>query len=192
MTALLLIDLQNDFFSGGPLAVPEAEKILPHINALIKKPWDLIVATQDWHPSGHSSFASTEGKEPFTECGGKTLWPDHCVIGSKGAEFHPGWNSQSVQFVVKKGTNPRYDSYSAFFDEGGSATGLHSFLKAHDIDALYVAGLATDYCVKFTVLDALALGYKVYVDRLGCQAVNLNPKDGDLAFDEMKKQGALL
>lgn len=190
MTALLLIDLQNDFFSSGALPVPGAERILPKINALIEKPWDLIVASQDWHPKGHSSFASTHGKPPFSEYHGKTLWPDHCVIDSEGANFHSGWKHQVVHYIVKKGADPRFDSYSAFFDEGGKATGLHSFLKAHGVDALHVAGVATDYCVKYTVLDGLSLGYKIYVDVEACAGID--PEGERRALEEMQAKGALL
>ncbi|RJT26958.1 bifunctional nicotinamidase/pyrazinamidase [Buttiauxella izardii] len=198
--ALLLVDLQNDFCAGGALAVQEGDSTIDVANALIsycKAKGDAVVATQDWHPSNHGSFASVQGTEPFSQ--GKldglrqTWWPDHCVQNSEGAQLHPLLNTPEIDAVIQKGENPLIDSYSAFFDNGHrQKTQLDDWLYRNEIKQLVVMGLATDYCVKFTVLDALSLGYEVTVVTDGCRAVNLHPQDGLRAFQDMSAAGATL
>jgi len=198
--ALLLVDLQNDFCAGGALAVQEGDSTIDVANALIsycKAKGDAVVATQDWHPSNHGSFASVQGNAPFSQ--GKldglrqTWWPDHCVQSSEGAQLHPLLNTPELDAVIQKGENPLIDSYSAFFDNGHrQKTQLDDWLYRNEIKQLVVMGLATDYCVKFTVLDALSLGYEVTVVTDGCRAVNLHPQDGLRAFQDMSAAGATL
>lgn len=193
--ALILVDLQNDFFPGGALAVKDGDQVLPAINALLNMPFDLIIATKDYHPPLHVSFASTHGKKVGDIIANaettQILWPNHCIQGSKGSEFAPGWDASNVHQVVHKGTNIGVDSYSTFFDNGHKQeTGLNQLLKEQGIDTIFIAGLATDYCVKYSVLDARDLGYKVYVVKEGCRPVNLNPDDGENALQEMRENGA--
>lgn len=157
----------------------------------------LVIASQDWHPANHGSFASQHQVEPYTrgQLDGlaQTFWPDHCVQHTEGAALHPLLNQQAIGEVFYKGENPQVDSYSAFFDNGRrQQTGLDAWLKAHDVSELIVMGLATDYCVKFTVLDALQLGYSVNVITDGCRGVNLQPQDSSQAFMEMAAAGATL
>ena len=191
--ALLIIDVQNDFCPGGSLAVPEGDQIIPGINELMSK-FDLVIASQDWHPVNHGSFASNHDKAPgeLIELNGlqQVLWPDHCVQGSQGAEFHKELCLDSVDAVFTKGENPLIDSYSAFFDNGHlNETGLNDYLQKNKVNELYICGLATDYCVKFTALDALNLGYKTYlVDNL-CRGVELQKGDIKAAIKEMKSAG---
>ena len=168
MTALLLIDFQLDFLTGGSLAVPEGEAILPLLNDLQPR-FDLVVATQDWHPAGHRSFASTHaGRAAFEDIIWRglpqRLWPDHCVQGTPGAALHPGLNLDRVEAIFRKGTDPELDSYSAFFDNGHRrATGLSAYLRARGITEVFVVGLASDYCVYFTAQDARSEGFAVTV-----------------------------
>ncbi|WOZ75610.1 bifunctional nicotinamidase/pyrazinamidase [Kosakonia sacchari] len=198
--ALLLVDIQNDFCAGGALAVEEGDSTVDIANAMMtwcKTRGDAIVASQDWHPAGHSSFASQHHVAPFTagELAGlaQTFWPDHCVQNSEGAALHPLLNQNAIDAVFYKGENPLIDSYSAFFDNGHrQETALHTWLQQHGIRELVILGLATDYCVKFTVLDALQLGYQVNVITDGCRGVNLNPQDSTQAFMEMSAAGATL
>lgn len=198
--ALLLVDLQNDFCAGGTLAVPEGDSTIDIANELIAQfasRGDAIVASQDWHPANHGSFASVQGTAPYTtgELDGlaQTWWPDHCVQGSEGAQLHPLLNAQEIDAVFHKGENPIVDSYSAFFDNGHRQnTGLDAWLRKREISELIVLGLATDYCVKFTVLDALNLGYQVTVIAEGCRGVNLHPQDSLMAFQDMSAAGALI
>jgi len=195
VNALLLVDLQNDFFPGGSLGIKEGGAIIPYVNRLLEKDWDLVVASKDLHPEDHESFASNHGKEvgEVIDLHGleQRLWPDHCVEGSKGAEFHPGWDTSKVDEVVYKGTNPHVDSYSAFFDNGKkNATGLDDILQENGIKKIYCAGLATDYCVKYTVKHALELGYEVYVIEEACKGVNIKPDDSKEALSEMFEEGA--
>lgn len=195
MKALILIDLQNDFLPNGSLAVSNSDEILPIINNLQLK-FDHIIATRDWHPANHKSFASNHnGKQPgeVVELQGlsQVLWPDHCVQGSPGAEITSKINQELIDYTVYKGTNSEIDSYSAFYDNGKlKQTELDSYLKRNEITTIYVAGLTTDYCVYFTVLDGLSLGYSVYVVEDACRAVNLNPEDADKALKDMKEKGA--
>lgn len=196
--ALLLIDLQNDFCAGGALAVPHADDTIVVANQLIN--WfstrkEMILASQDWHPAQHGSFANQQGCAPFTTGTlnglAQTWWPDHCVQHSHGASLHPQLAQQAIDKVFYKGEDATTDSYSAFFDNGHHRqTGLDRWLKQHDICVLVIIGLATDYCVKFTVLDALQLGYKVTIIPDGCRGVELNPGDSERAFQNMRAAGA--
>ncbi|MBF0597507.1 bifunctional nicotinamidase/pyrazinamidase [Faecalibacter rhinopitheci] len=164
MKALIIVDMQNDFMPGGALAVPEGDLIIERINELQNK-FELIVATQDWHPANHKSFASQhEGKNPFDviELNGlqQTLWPNHCIQGTKGADFHKDLNTIKVEAIFRKGMNRDIDSYSGFFDNGRKkSTGLNGFLKERNVTSLFICGLASDYCVYYTAMDALSLGY---------------------------------
>ena len=168
MNALLLIDIQNDFMPGGRLAVPAGDAIIPVVNAL-QPQFDLIVASQDWHPAGHRSFASSHpGHAPFTEIEWQglpqMLWPDHCVQATPGAELHPALDTRRVEAIFRKGTDPDIDSYSAFFDNGHrKATGLAAYLRGRGVTRVYLAGLAADYCVYFTAKDALAAGFEAVI-----------------------------
>lgn len=198
--ALLLVDLQNDFCAGGALAVPEGDSTVDVANRLIA--WcqargEAAIASQDWHPANHGSFASQHQVEPYSQGQldglAQTFWPDHCVQNTEGAALHPLLNQKAIATVFYKGENPQVDSYSAFFDNGRrQKTALDDWLKAHSITELIVMGLATDYCVKFTVQDALQLGYRVNVITDGCRGVNLQSQDSSYAFMEMAAQGATL
>lgn len=198
--ALLLIDLQNDFCPGGALPVNEGDKVIEIANRAIEACLTAnipIIASQDWHPSDHGSFAvnanANVGEIGVLDGLPQRWWPVHCVQEQAGAQFHPALNQQAIQWVVQKGTQPNIDSYSAFFDNGHRAeTALHDWLKARNITHLIVMGLATDYCVKFTVLDALSLGYHVEVLLEGCRGVNIDSGDSDNALLEMKQRGAHL
>ena len=197
MRTLLLIDLQNDFCPGGALAVEEGNLLIPIANALMPH-FDLVLATQDWHPATHGSFAANH---PWRKPGqvidlhglSQVLWPIHCVQESFGAEFVPTLNTAGIHKVFVKGTDPEIDSYSGFFDNGHrKATGLGDYLKAQGVDELYVMGIATDYCVKFTVLDALELGFKVNLIQDACRGVNLQAGDVEQALLDMQSAGANL
>lgn len=197
MKALLLIDIQNDFMPGGSLAVADGDAVIPVVNSLMPQ-FDLVVATQDWHPADHGSFAANHpGKAVFeqTELGGlpQTLWPVHCVQNTGGALFAPGLDTRRIHRVFTKGMNPQIDSYSGLYDNGHKAsTGLGEWLKAQGVSELHVAGVATDYCVKFTVLDALADGFKVRLLTAACRGVNLQPGDVDKAVEEIRAQGCII
>lgn len=183
--ALLLIDIQNDFVPGGSLAVPNGQEVVPVANRLIDhftRNGDLIVATQDWHPPNHSSFISQN------PTGG--IWPDHCVQNTHGAEFVAGLNLGAIQTVVRKGTDPAIDSYSGFFDnDHRKQTELADVLRRAGVDTLHILGLATDYCVKFTALDARQLGFKTYLIRDGCRGINIQANDEEESFAEMRRAG---
>jgi nicotinamidase/pyrazinamidase len=197
MNALILVDIQNDFVPGGALAVPEGDRIVPVVNRLQPR-FDLVVATQDWHPAGHGSFAANHpGRRPgeIIDLNGlsQMLWPTHCVQGTAGAEFVPGLDQKKRDRVFVKGTAPEVDSYSGFFDNGHrQETGLGDYLRERDVTEVYVAGLATDYCVKFTALDALQLGFKTYLISDACRGVNIQPGDVELAIEEMRAAGATI
>jgi len=184
--ALIVIDLQNDFCPGGALAVTGGDEIVAGINALMAE-FAIVILTQDWHPAGHSSFASSHGnKAPFemTEMpyGPQVLWPDHCIQGTPGAEFHQGLTTTRADAIIRKGMNPAIDSYSAFFEnDHKTPTGLDGYLRTRGIDALTLVGLATDFCVNFSAVDAARLGYSVSVRRDLCRAIDL---DGSLAAAE--------
>lgn len=195
MDALIIVDLQNDFLPNGALAVKDGLEIIPVINRLLQGPFDLKVATKDWHPSDHGSFASVHGKLPgehvVLQGIDQILWPAHCVQGTQGADFSPALEESLIQKVIYKGTDKNIDSYSTFFDnEHLKSTGLGEFLEERKIRNVYVAGLATDYCVKYSVLDALRLGYNVYVIADACKGVNLMSEDSKIAFEEMRSAGA--
>lgn len=194
--AIIIVDVQNDFCPGGALAVPNGDEVVAVINKHLEDArYDVVVATQDWHPAGHQSFASSHpGKAPYDviDLHGlpQVLWPDHCVQKSMGAEFHKGLHLGGVERIFRKGADPKVDSYSGFFDNGGhNPTGLNAYLKERGVTEVAVVGLATDYCVKATALDALRLGYKTSVIKDACRAVNINPDDGEKAFKEMYDRG---
>jgi len=197
MKTLLLIDIQNDFMPGGALAVSGGDEIIPIVNGLLPG-FDLIVATQDWHPAGHGSFAANHpGKHPFEQIDldglPQTLWPVHCVQNTGGALFASGLDTRRIVRVFTKGMNPRIDSYSGFFDNGHRAsTGMGEWLKAQGVHELHIAGVATDYCVKFTVLDALKAGFRVNLITSACRGVNLQPGDVDRVLVEMQAAGAVI
>jgi nicotinamidase/pyrazinamidase len=197
MNALILVDIQNDFVPGGALAVPEGDAIVPLVNRL-QPCFDLVVATQDWHPANHGSFASSHpGCRPgeVIDLQGlpQILWPVHCVQGTPGADFVPGLNCERWDRVFTKGTDPAIDSYSGFFDNGRrQPTGLGDYLREKGVTDVYVVGLATDYCVKFTALDALQLGFRVYLIEDACRGVNLQPGDVDRAVAGMRGAGVAI
>lgn len=190
MKTLVLVDIQYDFLPGGALAVPHGDEVVAVANRLIPC-FPLIVATQDWHPADHGSFAANHpGRKPgeVIELGGlpQVLWPPHCVQGTRGAELVEDLHREKIRKVFRKGTDPAVDSYSGFYDNGRrKSTGLGEWLKEMGATSLYIAGLATDYCVKATALDARALGFAVAVVEEGCRAVDLKPGDGDRALEEM-------
>ena len=175
---LIIVDAQNDFCSGGALAVPQGEAIVPAVNRIAGH-FAHVLATQDWHPPGHHSFASShEGKQPFERIeafyGGQTLWPDHCVQGTKGAEFHRGVDLRRVELVIRKGFRPEIDSYSAFFEnDRRTPTGLSGYLRDRGLQRLFLVGLATDYCVHYSAVDARRLGFEAIVVESGCRAIDL-------------------
>jgi len=194
MKALLLIDIQNDFLPGGALAVPHGDDVVPVANRQMPA-YELVVATQDWHPADHLSFASQHrGRRvgELVELGGlpQILWPDHCVQGTSGAEFAPQLNRAAIAHVVQKGTDRAIDSYSGFFDNARrKATGLESLLRQRSVNEIDVLGLATDYCVRATVLDAVSLGFHSTLLTAGCRGVELKPGDCQRAIDEMRAAG---
>lgn len=198
MRALLIVDLQNDFVPGGALAVKDGNTIVPLINEMVHYPFDLIVATKDWHPADHGSFANNhEGKKPGDRInlGGldQILWPSHCVQGGWGAEFAPGWDTTVIDKVIYKGTDALIDSYSTFYDNGHrKSTGLEDYLRDKGIKDIFIVGLATDYCVKYTALDALELGFRPYVIVDACRGVNLHPDDSEKALAILREGGAVL
>ena len=176
---LLVIDLQNDFCPGGALAVADGDAIIDPIHRVAAK-FDHIVITQDWHPAGHSSFASAHaGKKPFEQIelsyGTQTLWPDHCVQDSKGAEFHPALQLPQAELILRKGFRPQIDSYSAFLENDRvTPTGLAGYLRERNLTRIFLAGLAYDFCVGYSALDARRLGLPVAVIRDACRAIDLN------------------
>lgn len=199
-SALLLVDLQNDFCTNGALAVKESRIAIESANKAIELCQQKnipIIASQDWHPANHLSFAINSGTQ-IGEIGklngiSQVWWPVHCVQGENGAEFHPDLNQYAISEVFTQGENPQVDSYSAFFDHDKVAqTRLDSWLQKQNITQLLIMGIATDYCVKYTVLDALRLGYNVDVLIDGCRGVNLSPIDSELALAEMSQKGATL
>lgn len=195
MDALILVDIQRDFLPGGALAVPEGDAIVPIANELLAD-FAVVVATQDWHPANHGSFAANHpGRKVYEQVvlGGlpQTLWPVHCVQNTPGAELAPGLNREWIARVFQKGTDPLIDSYSGFFDNGHRrATGMGEWLAGQGVTGVYLCGLATDYCVKFTALDALGLRLKTHVFEAACRGVNLRPGDVAAAVEEMKRAGA--
>ena len=194
MPTLIIVDVQNDFCPGGALAVPEGDQVVPLINSLQPR-YDLVVATQDWHPADHGSFAANHpGRSPgeLIELAGlpQVLWPVHCVQDTPGAEFHPVLNRDRIARVFRKGRDPQIDSYSGFFDNGHRAsTGLGEFLRQRGVKEVHVCGLATDYCVKWTALDAVALGFETCLLEDACRGVERHPGDVQKAIDQMRRRG---
>lgn len=194
MKALILVDIQNDFLPGGALAVPSGDEVISVANRLMPR-YRIVVATQDWHPANHSSFAS---RHPGRSVGevvvvagiDQVLWPDHCVQGSPGAELAAGLNAGAIHHVVRKGTDQTIDSYSGFFDnDHRKATGLAAYLKQQGVTAVDVMGLATDYCVKFTALDAVELGFETRLLVDGSRGVELHAGDCSAAISQMRQAG---
>lgn len=198
--ALIIIDIQNDFCPGGPMAVREGDQTVAVANRYAREfraRGECVVALQDWHPANHGSFASVSGEPVYTlgELNGlaQIWWPDHGVQHSQGADFHPDLDRSLIDAVFYKGGDVDVDSYSAFFDNGHRRkTELDSWLRERGITHLVMLGLATDYCVKYSVLDALELGYHVEVVQEGCRGVNLNPDDSEIAIAQMQAQGAVI
>ncbi len=194
MKALVVVDIQYDFLPGGALAVPEGDSVIPVINALMPK-FDLVVATQDWHPSNHGSFASNHpNKKPgeVIDLNGleQVLWPDHCVQGTHGAQLSGDLDREEIQKIFQKGTDPGIDSYSGFFDNGHrKSTGLAEYLRSRGVDEVYIAGLTTDYCAKFTALDAIKENFNTWLFSDATRAVNLHAGDYEKAISEMKGEG---
>jgi len=195
--ALILVDLQNDFLPGGAMAVPEGDQLIPVANR-VQALFDVVVASQDWHPADHGSFAvSHPGREPGDqiELAGlpQILWPTHCVQDSPGARLAPGLETSRIDRIFYKGSDPQIDSYSCFHDNGRrQSTGLAEYLRDQGIDTVFILGLATDYCVKFSVLDAVDLGFAVHLVLDGCRGIDLEPGDVDRALAEMREAGATL
>ncbi|MGK0187869.1 MAG: nicotinamidase/pyrazinamidase [Verrucomicrobiales bacterium] len=194
MNALIIVDIQNDFLPGGALAVPDGDTIIPVVNGLMER-HDLVVATQDWHPAEHGSFAENhEGAEPgmVIDLNGldQILWPVHCVQASAGAEFADGLETAKFDAIFQKGTDPGIDSYSGFFDNGKrKSTGLADWLRQRNVDEVTVVGLATDYCVRFTAEDAAAEGFRTVVVKAATKGVELQPGDVAKAIESMEKCG---
>jgi nicotinamidase/pyrazinamidase len=197
MNALIIVDLQNDFLPGGALPVPHGDEVIPVANEL-QRHFDLVVATQDWHPPDHGSFAANhKGKKPgdriILDGIEQILWPVHCVQNTHGAEFAPAFDTSRIAHVFHKGIDPKIDSYSTFFDNAHRReTGLAVYLKKRSIKDIYLVGLALDYCVKYSTLDASQLGLNTHVIVDGCRGIELKPGDIDRALEEMKRAGAVL
>lgn len=193
--ALIVVDIQNDFCKGGSLEVADGEKIIPYINHLMKtNNYDEIILTQDFHPTEHKSFAVNNGKSvgEIIDLNGisQTMWPVHCVQGTSGVEFHPDLEKNHATYIIKKGMNPEIDSYSAFFDNQKLIdTGLSNYLKSKDIETVEIVGLALDYCVKYTCIDAVSEGFKVTLHFKGTKAVNLHPDDAKNTVFELLEKG---
>jgi len=193
---LVIIDVQNDFCAGGSLAVPDADSIVPVINSLQAR-FSNIVLTQDWHPAGHSSFASEHaGKQPFDTVqlayGQQTLWPDHCVSGSSGAQFHEQLDTNVAQLVIRKGFREEIDSYSAFFENDHTTpTGLTGYLRERNITRVVCVGLALDYCVRYTALDARTQGFEAIVLDEACRGIDVQGSN-DQARQAMREAGVIL
>lgn len=195
MKALLIIDIQNDFCPGGALAVKDGDLIISVVNSLSKK-FDHVILTQDWHVEGHSSFASVHlNSKPYDiiqmSYGSQVLWPEHCVIGTKGANFHPDLNTDKARLIIRKGFRKEIDSYSAFFENDHlTTTGLTGYLKNAGIDTLYLVGIATDFCVKYSAIDSIKEGFKTFVIEDAVKGIDL---DGSVAtaWSEMKQAGVI-
>lgn len=194
MQALILIDIQNDFLPGGALAVPDGDCVIPVANALLELPFSLKLATRDFHPEGHGSFASTHNQSPgeTVELAGvqQVLWPDHCIQGTVGSQLAAPLKIEKIDQIFHKGTDPLIDSYSAFFDNARKkSTGLEQYLKERNISDLFLAGLATDYCVIFSALDALDLGFSTTIISDGCRGIDLHPGDCERALQNFESKG---
>ena len=197
MKALILVDIQHDFLPSGTLAVPDGDKVIPIVNKL-QAAFPLVVATQDWHPANHGSFAASHpGKQVFEQIDlnglPQTLWPVHCAQNTKGAELADTLSRERIAKVFPKGTDVGIDSYSGLFDNGHrKSTGLGEWLKAQGVTKVFVCGLATDYCVKFTALDAAQMGFKTHFIEDASRGVNLQPNDVKHAIAEMKRAGIVV
>lgn len=197
MNALILVDLQNDFLPGGALAVPHGYEVIPVANELQRR-FDLVVATKDWHPRDHGSFAANHpSKKPgdsiILDGIEQILWPVHCIQNTRGAEFAPSFDTSRIAHIFHKGTDPMIDSYSTFFDNAHRRhTGLAHYLEKRGIKNIYLMGLALDYCVKYSALDARRFGLNTHVIVDGCRGIDLKPGDISRALDEMKRAGAVL
>ncbi|MBN2873824.1 MAG: bifunctional nicotinamidase/pyrazinamidase [Spirochaetales bacterium] len=195
--AFIAVDPQNDFCPGGALAVPQGDEVMPILNDLARA-FDVCVLTQDWHPAGHVSFASShEGARPYDAASvdgrDATLWPDHCVQGSHGAAFHEALDQRPYRLVVRKGFRSGLDSYSAFFEnDGRTPTGLDGYLRGLSLGTVVVAGLALDYCVYYSALDAARLGYTVFVVRDASRAVGAPAGSVDRALDDLRAHGVAI
>ena len=189
-----MIDLQNDFMPGGSLPVPDGDAVVPVVNLVMPR-FDMVVASQDWHPAGHGSFASQHpGKKPGDIVGlsglDQILWPDHCVENTEGAAFHDDVATDHIAKIFHKGTDLGLDSYSTFFDNAHrKSTGMADYLREQGVTDVYLLGLATDYCVKFSALDAVECGFKVHVIEHGCRGIDLHAGDVSKALDEMRTAG---
>ncbi len=197
VNALMIVDLQNDFLPGGALPVPHGDEIIALANKLQRK-FELVLATKDWHPPDHGSFAANHpGKKPgdriMLDSIEQILWPVHCVQNTYGAEFAPAFDTSRVVHVFHKGIDPMIDSYSTFFDNAHRRhTGLADYLKERSIKDIYLMGLAFDYCVKYSALDARQLGLNTHVILDSCRGIELEPGDIDRALDEMTQAGATI
>jgi nicotinamidase/pyrazinamidase len=195
--ALIVVDIQNDFLPGGALAVPQGNRVIPIVNDLMNR-FDPVVATQDWHPPDHGSFAANHpgkkiGQRIDLHGLDQILWPVHCVQETIGADFAPSLNQARFARIFRKGTDAEIDSYSGFFDNGHRRpTGLAEFLAQKEVRDLYICGLATDYCVKFTALDAIGLGFRTNLLLDACRGVNLHDGDVDAALAEMASAGVVI
>ncbi|MCD6113350.1 MAG: bifunctional nicotinamidase/pyrazinamidase [Bacteroidales bacterium] len=195
MKALIIVDIQNDFLKGGSLAVPDGNAIIPVINKILPV-FDILIYTKDWHPANHKSFASNHKEKNVYDVVdlkgiSQVLWPDHCIQNTFGAEFHKDLIiSGKNTYYIFKGTDPNVDSYSAFFDNKKiHDTGLNKLLKEKNIDEVYICGLSTDYCVKYTAIDAIELNYNTYIVADATKAVNINPDDYEKSLEELKNIG---
>lgn len=194
MKALILVDIQNDFLPGGALAVPGGDEVIAVANA-IQPGFDLVVATQDFHPADHGSFAANHaGRQPYEviDLNGlpQVLWPVHCVQGTPGAEFAAALSQAAIRKIFPKGTDPRIDSYSGFYDNGRrKSTGMGEWLQSQGVKEVFVCGLATDYCVKATAIDALSFGFKTTLVVDACRGVNLAADDSEKAIEQMRAAG---
>lgn len=197
MNALVIVDLQNDFLLGGALPVPHGDEVIPLANELQQR-FDLVLATQDWHPPDHGSFAPNHpGKKPgdriILDGIEQILWPVHCVQNTHGAEFAPSFDTSRIARVFHKGIDPRIDSYSTFFDNAHRrSTGLGEYLKERSVKNVYLLGLALDYCVNYSALDARQVGFNTHIIVDACRGIGLEPGDLDHALDEMKRAGTIL
>jgi nicotinamidase/pyrazinamidase len=191
---LIVVDVQNDFCPGGALAVGEGDLVVPVINGFMDS-FERVAATQDWHTRNHASFASSHiGKKPYeqTDLAGviQTLWPDHCVAGTTGADFHPGLHTDHFNLIVRKGSNPAVDSYSAFLEnDKKTGTGLDGYLKSVGAGRVFICGLATDYCVYYSAMDAVSFGFKVNVILDACRGIDVPDNNIERSIAEMKKKG---
>ncbi len=192
--ALLVVDVQTDFCPGGALAVPKGDEVVPVINKLMGE-FEMVVATRDWHPRNHCSFADAHpggkvGERVDLERGSQLLWPVHCVQDTPGADFAKGLDKAKFTKIIDKGIDRDIDSYSGFYDnDRGRSTGLEDFLRSKKVDEVHIAGLATDYCVKYTALDCVKAGFKTTLHLEACRGLDVNPGDVDRVIAEMKRAG---